>query len=154
MHVVISQENHPITFYSRKLQPAQVQYTTTERELLLIVETLKEFQNTLLGQQIVVYTNHQNPTHKNFNNEHIIRWCLIIEEFGPTVKNIKGPKNVIADTLSHLKMTSNAESRDMADCYGLDSDDLRDDAFLVSFTLLDCEQKKDKTLLNQVCNSS
>jgi hypothetical protein len=40
---VISQDARPIAFYSRKLQPAQVRYTTTERELLSFVETLKEF---------------------------------------------------------------------------------------------------------------
>jgi hypothetical protein len=40
---VISQDNRPIAFYSHKLQPAQVRYTTTERELHLIIETLKEF---------------------------------------------------------------------------------------------------------------
>jgi hypothetical protein len=60
---------------------------------------------------------------------------------------IKGPKNIVADTLSHLEMTSNMEYLDMADSYGLDSDDLPDDAFAVSYTLLDHEQKKDKTLL-------
>ena len=49
---VIMQNNHPIAFYSRKLNPAQTRYTTTERELLAIVETLKEFRNILLGQQI------------------------------------------------------------------------------------------------------
>jgi hypothetical protein len=43
-------------------------------------------------------------------------------------------------------MTSDTESLDMADCYGLDSHDLPDDAFLISYTLLDQEQKKDKTL--------
>jgi hypothetical protein len=47
---VISQDNCPIAFYSQKLQPAQVRYTTTERELLSIIETLKEFRNILLGQ--------------------------------------------------------------------------------------------------------
>jgi hypothetical protein len=40
---VISQDIHPIAYYSHKLQPAEVRYTTTERELLSIVETLKEF---------------------------------------------------------------------------------------------------------------
>ena len=60
----ISQENKPIAFYLRKLQPAQTRYTTTERELLSIVETLKEFQNILLGQQIVVHTDHENLTYK------------------------------------------------------------------------------------------
>ena len=66
---VVSQDNKPIAFYSRKLNPAQTRYTTTERELLSIVETLKEFRNILLGQQIVVYTDHQNLTCKTFNTE-------------------------------------------------------------------------------------
>ena len=39
---VIAQEGRPIAFYSRKLQSAQRRYTTTERELLTIVETLKK----------------------------------------------------------------------------------------------------------------
>jgi RNase H-like domain found in reverse transcriptase len=47
--VVISQQGKPIAFYSRKLKPEQTLYTTTERELLSIVETLKEFRNILLG---------------------------------------------------------------------------------------------------------
>jgi hypothetical protein len=69
---IISQDNSPIAFYSCKLQLAQVRYTTTERELLLIIETLNEFQNILLGQQIVVHTDHQNLTHKNFNTRHVM----------------------------------------------------------------------------------
>ena len=36
----ITQDGKPIDFYSRKLNPAQSRYTTTERELLSIVETL------------------------------------------------------------------------------------------------------------------
>jgi len=37
---VISQDDKPIAFYSRKLSPTQTRYTTTERELLAIVEPL------------------------------------------------------------------------------------------------------------------
>jgi hypothetical protein len=40
---VITQENRPIAFFSRKLSGAQSKYTVTELELLAIVETLKEF---------------------------------------------------------------------------------------------------------------
>jgi hypothetical protein len=71
-----------------------------------------------------------------------MQWHLIIEEFGPTMEYIKGPKNIVADTLSRLEMASGMESLDMADCYGLDSDDLPDDAFLVSYTLLEMQTKE------------
>jgi hypothetical protein len=97
----------------------------------------------------VVNTDHQNLTHKNFNTKRIMQWHLMIEEFGPTMEYIKGPKNIVANTLSHLEMASDTEFLDMADCYGLDSDDLPDDAFLVLYTLLDHKQKNDKTLLKQ-----
>ena len=43
---VIGQNNQPIAFYSRKLNNDQANYTNTERELLSIVEILKEFFNT------------------------------------------------------------------------------------------------------------
>ena len=97
---VISQDKKPIAFYSRKLQPAQTRYTTTERELLSIVETLKEFTNILLGQKIIVHTDHKNLTCKNFNTERVMRWCLILKEYGPEIKYIKGPKNIVANALS------------------------------------------------------
>jgi len=82
---VVSQEGKAIVFYSRTLNPAQTRYTTTERELLSIVETLKEYRNILLGQQIEVFTDHKNLVYKHFNTERVMHWRLLLEEFGPTV---------------------------------------------------------------------
>ncbi len=86
---VICQADKPIAFYSRKLNPAQTRYTTTERELLAIVETLKEFRNILLGHVIRVFADHKNLTFKNFNTERVMRWRLILEEFGPELNYVR-----------------------------------------------------------------
>jgi hypothetical protein len=66
---VISQEGKPLAFFSRTLNSAQTRYTTTERELLSIVETLKEYRNILLGHKIIVCTDHKNLTFKQYNTE-------------------------------------------------------------------------------------
>ena len=57
---VITQEGKPLAFYNRKLNKAQKNYTVTEKELLSIVETLKEFRGIWLGHKIKIYTDHKN----------------------------------------------------------------------------------------------
>jgi len=106
-----AQNNQPIAFYSWKLNPAQTCYTTTERELLSIVEALKEFRNILLGQQIKVYTDHCNLTFKHFNNECVMRWQLIVEEFNPELIYIKGKRNVVAFLMPSVTLSSMTQSK-------------------------------------------
>ena len=123
--------------------------------MLSIVKTVKEFKNILLGQQIVVYTDHKNHTYKNFNTDHIMRWRLLIKEFGPTIEYIKGPKNIIANALSRLDLISLPSNvQDIADCYGLDKDDLPSDAFPFTYQLINCKQNNDKTLLATIKNGA
>jgi RNase H-like domain found in reverse transcriptase len=98
----ISQAGKPVAFYSKKLNPAQTRYTTTEQELLSIVETLKGFRNILLGQEIIVHTDHENLTYKHFNSDQVMRWQLFIEEYSSDLGYIKGSHNVVADALSWL----------------------------------------------------
>jgi len=47
---VITQDNRPIVFFSRKLSGTQSKYTVTKLELLAIVVTLKDFNGMLWGQ--------------------------------------------------------------------------------------------------------
>ncbi len=51
---VITQDNRPIEFFSRRLSEAQTKYSVTKIKLLAIVETLKEFRGLLWGQTIKV----------------------------------------------------------------------------------------------------
>ena len=57
---VITQNNRPLAFFSRKLNTAQQKYSVTKQELLARVETLKEFKGMIWGQTITVYTDHKN----------------------------------------------------------------------------------------------
>jgi hypothetical protein len=46
---VITQDNRPIAFFSRKLSEMQQKYSVTEIELLAMVKTLKEFTMECCG---------------------------------------------------------------------------------------------------------
>ncbi len=153
---VISQDGKPIAFYSRKLKDAQTRYTTTERELLSIVETLKEFRNILLGQDLEIHTDHKNLTCKNFNTDRVMRWRLILEEYGPELKYVRGENNEIADALSRLDMYENTSSPSkesfsiykeaMAELYAEDHDGSPSDAYPLTYDKIHEEQQKDRAL--------
>lgn len=99
---VISQDVRPIAFYSRKLNPFQSWYTTTERELLSIVETLKEFRSILYGQQLIIHTDHKNLVCKSLTSDRVMRWRLYIEEYSPELHYVKGEDNDVANALGGL----------------------------------------------------
>jgi hypothetical protein len=101
---VMTQNNRPLAFFSRKLSPTQQKYSVTEQELLAIVETLKEFKGMLWGQQITVYTDHKNLLQDalGLTSDRVYRWRLLLEEYGPTIVYIKGIHNTVADTISRL----------------------------------------------------
>ena len=104
---VISQKGKPIAFYSQNMNSAQQNYTTTEKELLSMVSTLREFPNILLGHQITVYTDHKNITYNSFNTEREIRLRLILEDFDLEFKYTKGENNVVVDAFSPFEMSDN-----------------------------------------------
>ena len=88
---VITQNNRPLAFFSRKLSTAQQKYSVTKQELLAIVETLKEFKGMLWGQTITDYTDHKNLMQDalGLTSDQVYHWRLLLEEYGPTIEYIK-----------------------------------------------------------------
>ena len=52
---VIRQNNKPINFFYSKLSKPQRKYTTTKKELLAMVEFLKQFRGIIFGYEINVF---------------------------------------------------------------------------------------------------
>jgi hypothetical protein len=92
-------------FFSRKLNPAQQRYHTTERELMAIVYALeharKDIQMTKGRPQ--VFTDHKALVkfmEKKKWLPRLERWGAALLEFMPDIQYIPGEENTIADALS------------------------------------------------------
>ena len=73
-----------IYYASKILNDAQRNYTTTEKELLVVVFALDKFRAYLVGSFIVVFTDHSTlkyPLTKQDAKARLIRWILLLQEF-------------------------------------------------------------------------
>ena len=101
-----------ICYASKMLADAQLNCTTTEKELLAVVFGLEKFRPYMLGSKIIVYTDHAALKYllsKKEAKPRLIRWVLLLQEFDLEIKDKTGSENSVADHLSRLHITSSGE---------------------------------------------
>jgi hypothetical protein len=105
LRAVITQDNRPIAFFSRKLSTMQRKHSVTKIELLAIVKTLREFKGMLWGQPIKVFADHSNLMRDalGLTSNRVYQWRLLLEEYRPKIVYIKGIHNTVADTVLQLE---------------------------------------------------
>ncbi|GFU29831.1 transposon Tf2-6 polyprotein [Trichonephila clavipes] len=101
-------KEHPVKFASRillfqhPLNPAERNYSTTEREALAVVWAVNKFRGYIDGASITVASDHQllrwlmklkSPTGR------LARWALQLQSFNFNMEYIPGKSSVIADML-------------------------------------------------------
>ena len=100
---------HPVSYFSKKFDKAQRNYSVVEKELLALILALQHFAVYLpsYGPEITVYSDHHPlqflAKFKN-KNQRLTRWGLMLQEYNLDVRHIRGVDNVLADCLSREGM--------------------------------------------------
>jgi len=95
----------PLAFFSKKLDPAQVRYSTFDRELLAAYSAVRHFRFLLEGREFHILTDHKplvssmlrvSPPWSARQQRHL----SYIAEFTSDLRHTPGSSNVVADALS------------------------------------------------------
>jgi hypothetical protein len=98
------QEGRPVAYYSRKLSGAELNYSATDKEMLGVIESLREWRCYLEGGRFVIVTDHKPNTYLDTaSNVHSVkrraRW---LEESSGYDYEWQYPagQNIVADLIS------------------------------------------------------
>ena len=97
--------DHPVSYFSKKFNKHQKNYSTIEKECLSLILALQHFEVYLTSSSspIRIFSDY-NPfifIHKMKNkNQRLLRWSLLLFEYNLDIRHIKGKDNIISDALS------------------------------------------------------
>jgi RNase H-like domain found in reverse transcriptase/Reverse transcriptase (RNA-dependent DNA polymerase) len=100
-----NRDRHPCAYLSKSLTKEQRNYDTGDRELLAVIQALKEWRHYIQGSghTTIVLSDHDNLRHFKVPEtigRRMARWTLYLSEFDIKLVHILGKKNIQANSLS------------------------------------------------------
>nr|GEZ84145.1 DNA-directed DNA polymerase [Tanacetum cinerariifolium] len=93
----------PIHYASKTMNDAETNYTTTEKEMLVVVYAFEKFRSYLIMNKSIVHTDHSALKYifaKKDGKVRLLRWVLLLQEFDFKVLDTKRAENLVADHLA------------------------------------------------------
>nr|GEU95620.1 reverse transcriptase domain-containing protein [Tanacetum cinerariifolium] len=98
----IEKHFRPIHYASKTINQAEANYTTIEKEMLVVVYAFEKFRSYLIMNKSIVYTGHSALKYlfaKKDAKARSLRWILLLQEFDFKVIDTRGAENYAADHL-------------------------------------------------------
>ncbi|RVW47624.1 Transposon Ty3-I Gag-Pol polyprotein [Vitis vinifera] len=128
---VLSQEGHPVAFFSEKLNRAKKKYSTYDLEFYAVVQAIRHWQHYLSYKEFVLYSDHEAlrylNSQKKLNSRHA-KWSSFLQLFTFNLKHYAGIENKVADALSRKALllvnmsTTTIGFEELKHCYDNDAD--------------------------------
>jgi len=100
---VLMQHGHVIAYASRQLKPHERNYPTHDLELAAVIFALKIWRHYLLGDKVLIYTDHKSLkyvfTQRELNMRQR-RWLELMADYDIELQYHPGKNNTVPDALS------------------------------------------------------
>ena len=116
LYQVDKEEDHRVvSLVSRCLNWAELNYTTTEKELLAIISSITKLRTFLIGRRFTIITDHKGLTFLNntlYLNSRLIQWSIVLQQCDYDVRYCAGRDNIVADLCREFKKLGNFQMND------------------------------------------
>lgn len=103
LSIFIERQWYPVAYESCKLDKAELNYPMHEKELLLLIYSLKVWCHYLLGRTFIAYTDNSSITklltQSNLSGQQA-QWIETLANFDVKIEYCLGKSNIVADALS------------------------------------------------------
>jgi hypothetical protein len=100
---VLMQEGHVIAYASRQLRKHELNYSTHDLELAVVIHALKIWRHYIMGTKCQIYTDHKSLKYIFTQNDLNLRqhcWLELIKDYDLEIHYHPGKANLVADALS------------------------------------------------------